>query len=278
MNIGSYNTLKIVKRVAFGLYLDGEEAGEILLPTRYVPENAQIGDFLDVFVYTDGEDRPIATTQAPLAVVGDIKALKVKAVGSYGAFLEWGIMKDLFLPFSEQTADVDEQDTVVVALYLDSKTNRVVATMKWERFFDKSIQPTFAKEEEVQVLVASKTELGYKVLINNKFVGLIYKNEVFKPLCIGDTMRAYIHRVRQDGKIDVRLNRSGYEAIEGEAARLLQLLEKMGGFLPTTDKSPAETIYEVCGMSKKTYKKAVGELYKKRLIVLKTNGIVLVKK
>lgn len=278
MNIGSYNTLKIVKRVAFGLYLDGEEAGEILLPTRYVPENAQIGDFLDVFVYTDGEDRPIATTQAPLAVVGDIKALKVKAVGSYGAFLEWGIMKDLFLPFSEQTADVDEQDTVVVALYLDSKTNRVVATMKWERFLDKSIQPTFAKEEEVQVLVASKTELGYKVLINNKFVGLIYKNEVFKPLCIGDTMRAYIHRVRQDGKIDVRLNRSGYEAIEGEAARLLQLLEKMGGFLPTTDKLPAETIYEVCGMSKKTYKKAVGELYKKRLIVLKTNGIVLVKK
>lgn len=278
MNIGSYNTLKIVKRVAFGLYLDGEEAGEILLPTRYVPENAQIGDFLDVFVYTDGEDRPIATTQAPLAVVGDIKALKVKAVGSYGAFLEWGIMKDLFLPFSEQTADVDEQDTVVVALYLDSKTNRVVATMKWERFLDKSIQPTFAKEEEVQVLVASKTELGYKVLINNKFVGLIYKNEVFKPLCIGDTMRAYIHRVRQDGKIDVRLNRSGYEAVEGEAARLLQLLEKMGGFLPTTDKSPAETIYEVCGMSKKTYKKAVGELYKKRLIVLKTNGIVLVKK
>ncbi len=278
MNIGSYNTLKIVKRVAFGLYLDGEEAGEILLPTRYVPENAQIGDFLDVFVYTDSEDRPIATTQAPLAVVGDIKALKVKAVGSYGAFLEWGIMKDLFLPFSEQTTDVDEQDTVVVALYLDSKTNRVVATMKWERFLDKSIQPTFAKEEEVQVLVASKTELGYKVLINNKFVGLIYKNEVFKPLCIGDTMRAYIHRVRQDGKIDVRLNRSGYEAIEGEAARLLALLRKMGGFLPTTDKSPAETIYEVCGMSKKTYKKAVGELYKKRLIVLKTNGIVLVKK
>jgi len=278
MNIGSYNTLKIVKRVAFGLYLDGEEAGEILLPTRYVPENAQIGDFLDVFVYTDGEDRPIATTQAPLAVVGDIKALKVKAVGSYGAFLEWGIMKDLFLPFSEQTADVDEQDTVVVALYLDSKTNRVVATMKWERFLDKSIQPTFAKEEEVQVLVASKTELGYKVLINNKFVGLIYKNEVFKPLCIGDTMRAYIHRVRQDGKIDVRLNRSGYEAIEGEAARLLALLRKMGGFLPTTDKSPAETIYELCGMSKKTYKKAVGELYKKRLIMLKTNGIVLVKK
>ncbi len=278
MNIGSYNTLKIVKRVAFGLYLDGEEAGEILLPTRYVPENAQIGDFLDVFVYTDGEDRLIATTQVPLAVVGDIKALKVKAVGSYGAFLEWGIMKDLFLPFSEQTADVDEQDTVVVALYLDSKTNRVVATMKWERFLDKSIQPTFAKEEEVQVLVASKTELGYKVLINNKFVGLIYKNEVFKPLCIGDTMRAYIHRVRQDGKIDVRLNRSGYEAIEGEAARLLALLRKMGGFLPTTDKSPAETIYEVCGMSKKTYKKAVGELYKKRLIMLKTNGIVLVKK
>lgn len=276
MNIGSYNTLKIVKRVAFGLYLDGEEAGEILLPTRYVPADAQIGDYLDVFIYTDGDDRLIATTAKPLAVVGQIVPLTVKAVGSYGAFLEWGIMKDLFLPFSEQTADVNEGETVVVGLYLDAKTNRVVATMRWGRMLDKTVEPDFAEGEKVQVMIVGKTELGYKVLINEAFVGLIYKNEVFKPLHIGDTMPAYIHRMRADGKIDVRVNQSGYAAIEGEAARLMQLLQQAGGFLPTTDKSPAETIYEVCGMSKKTYKKAVGELYKKRLIVLKEQGIALI--
>lgn len=276
MNIGSYNTLKVVKRVAFGLYLDGEEAGEILLPTRYVPADAQIGDYLDVFIYTDGDDRLIATTAKPLAVVGQIVPLTVKAVGSYGAFLEWGIMKDLFLPFSEQTADVNEGETVVVGLYLDAKTNRVVATMRWGRMLDKTVEPDFAEGDKVQVMIVGKTELGYKVLINEAFVGLIYKNEVFKPLHIGDTMPAYIHRMRADGKIDVRVNQSGYAAIEGEAARLMQLLQQAGGFLPTTDKSPAETIYEVCGMSKKTYKKAVGELYKKRLIVLKEQGIALI--
>lgn len=278
MNIGSYNTLKIVKRVAFGLYLDGEEAGEILLPNRYVPADAQIDDYLDVFIYTDGDDRLIATTAKPLAVVGEIKPLTVKAVGSYGAFLEWGIMKDLFLPFSEQTAEVNEGDTVVVGVYLDAKTNRVVATMRWGRLLDKTSQPTFEEGDEVQIMVASKTTLGYKVLINGAFVGLVYSNEVFAPLHIGDTLPAFIHHMRADGKIDVRLRKSGYAAIEGEAGKLLALLKQSGGFLPTTDKSPAETIYEVCGMSKKTYKKAVGELYKKRLILLKDNGIVLVQK
>jgi predicted RNA-binding protein (virulence factor B family) len=278
MNIGSYNTLKVVKRVAFGLYLDGEEAGEILLPNRYVPASAQIDDYLDVFIYTDGDDRLIATTDKPLAVVGDIAPLQVKAVGSYGAFLEWGIMKDLFLPFSEQTAELNEGDTVVVGLYVDNKTKRVVATMRWGRMLDKTLQPNFAEGDAVEVLVAAKTELGYRVLINGAFVGLVYQNEVFKTLKIGDVMPAYIHRMRTDGKIDVRLRQSGYAAIEGEAAKLLELLKQAGGFLPTTDKSPAETIYEVCGMSKKTYKKAVGELYKKRLIVLKEQGIALNKK
>lgn len=275
MNIGSYNSLKVVKRVAFGLYLDGEEAGEILLPNRYVPASAQIDDYLDVFIYTDGDDRLIATTDKPLAVVGDIVPLQVKAVGSYGAFLEWGIMKDLFLPFSEQTAELNEGDTVVVGLYVDNKTKRVVATMRWGRMLDKTLQPHFAEGDAVEVLVAAKTELGYRVLINGAFVGLVYQNEVFKTLKIGDVMPAYIHRMRADGKIDVRLRQSGYAAIEGEAAKLLELLKQAGGFLPTTDKSPAETIYEVCGMSKKTYKKAVGELYKKRLIVLKEQGIAL---
>lgn len=273
--IGSYNTLKIVKRVAFGLYLDGEEMGEILLPNRYVPDNAQIGDYLNVFVYTDGEDRPIATTAEPLAVVGDFAFLQVKSVASVGAFLEWGIMKDLLVPYSEQTISLNEGQKVLVYVYLDSKTKRVVASAKWEKFTEKQDFSEISEGDEVKVLVASQTELGYKVLINQRYTGLIYKNEVFSKINIGDSLTAYISKIRPDGKIDVRLKKSGYEAVAGEAENLLTLLKKSGGFLPTTDKSPAEVIYEVCGMSKKTYKKAVGELYKKRLIVLTENGIKL---
>ena len=249
--------------------------GEILLPNRYVPDNAQIGDYLNVFVYTDGEDRPIATTAEPLAVVGDFAFMQVKSVASVGAFLEWGIMKDLLVPYSEQTVSLHTGQKVLVYVYLDNKTKRVVASAKWEKFTEKQDFSEISEGDEVKVLVASQTELGYKVLINQRYTGLIYKNEVFSKINIGDSLTAYISKIRPDGKIDVRLKKSGYEAVAGEAENLLILLKKSGGFLPTTDKSPAEVIYEVCGMSKKTYKKAVGELYKKRLIVLTENGIKL---
>lgn len=271
--IGSYNTLQVIKRVAFGLYLDGEEMGEILLPNRYVPDNAQIGDYLTVFVYTDGEDRPIATTAEPLAVVGDFAVMQVKSVASVGAFLEWGIMKDLLVPYSEQTVSLRTGQKVLVYVYLDNKTKRVVASAKWERYTEKQDFSELEEGAEVSVLVASETELGYKVLINKRYVGLIYKNEVFSKINIGDTLTAYISKIRIDGKIDVRLKKSGYEAVAGESAKILEKLEKAGGFLPTTDKSPAEEIYEIYGVSKKVYKKAIGELYKKRIIVLEPNGI-----
>ena len=271
--IGSYNTLQVVKRVAFGLYLDGEEMGEILLPNRYVPDNAQIGDYLTVFVYTDGEDRPIATTAEPLAVVGDFAFLQVKSVASVGAFLEWGIMKDLLVPYSEQTVSLRTGQKVLVYVYLDNKTKRVVASAKWERYTEKQDFSELEEGAEVDVLVASETELGYKVLINKRYTGLIYKNEVFSKINIGDNLKAYISKIRIDGKIDVRLKKSGYEAVAGEAAMILKKLEAAGGFLPTTDKSPAEEIYNVYGVSKKIYKKAIGELYKKRIITLEPNGI-----
>lgn len=271
--IGSFNTLQVVKRVAFGLYLDGEEMGEILLPNRYVPDNAQIGDYLTVFVYTDGEDRPIATTAEPLAVVGDFAVMQVKSVASVGAFLEWGIMKDLLVPYSEQTVSLRTGQKVLVYVYLDNKTKRVVASAKWERYTEKQDFSELEEGAEVSVLVASETELGYKVLINKRYVGLIYKNEVFSKINIGDTLTAYISKIRIDGKIDVRLKKSGYEAVAGESAKILEKLEKAGGFLPTTDKSPAEEIYEIYCVSKKVYKKAIGELYKKRLITLEPNGI-----
>lgn len=273
--IGSFNTLQVVKRVAFGLYLDGEEMGKILLPNRYVPDNAQIGDYLNVFVYTDGEDRPIATTLEPLAKVGDFAFMQVKSVASVGAFLEWGIMKDLLVPYSEQTVSLKEGQKVLVYVYLDSKSKRVVASAKWEKFTEKEDFSEIAEGDEVQVLVASVTDLGYKVLINQRYTGLIYKNEVFSKINIGDSLTAYISKIRLDGKIDVRLKKSGYEAVAGEASMILKKLENAGGFLPTTDKSPAEEIYEVYGVSKKTYKKAIGELYKKRLIILTENGITL---
>lgn len=271
--IGSYNTLQVVKRVAFGLYLDGEEMGEILLPNRYVPDNAQIGDYLTVFVYTDGEDRPIATTAEPLAVVGDFAFMQVKSVASVGAFLEWGIMKDLLVPYSEQTVSLRTGQKVLVYVYLDNKTKRVVASAKWERYTEKQDFSELEEGAEVDVLVASETELGYKVLINKRYTGLIYKNEVFSKINIGDSLTAYISKIRLDGKIDVRLKKSGYEAVAGESAKILEKLEKAGGFLPTTDKSPTEEIYEIYGVSKKVYKKAIGELYKKRIIVLESNGI-----
>lgn len=273
--IGSFNTLQVVKRVAFGLYLDGEEMGEILLPNRYVPDNAQIGDYLNVFVYTDGEDRPIATTLEPLAKVGDFAFMQVKSVASVGAFLEWGIMKDLLVPYSEQTVSLKEGQKVLVYVYLDSKSKRVVASAKWEKFTEKEDFSEIAEGDEVQVLVASVTDLGYKVLINQRYTGLIYKNEVFSKINIGDSLTAYISKIRLDGKIDVRLKKSGYEAVAGEASMILKKLENAGGFLPTTDKSPAEEIYEIYGVSKKTYKKAIGELYKKRLITLTESGIKL---
>ena len=271
--IGSFNTLQVVKRVAFGLYLDGEEMGEILLPNRYVPDNAQIGDYLTVFVYTDGEDRPIATTAEPLAVVGDFAVMQVKSVASVGAFLEWGIMKDLLVPYSEQTVSLRTGQKVLVYVYLDNKTKRVVASAKWERYTEKQDFSEIEEGAEVSVLVASETELGYKVLINKRYTGLIYKNEVFSKINIGDNLKAYISKIRIDGKIDVRLKKSGYEAVAGEAAMILKKLEAAGGFLPTTDKSPAEEIYNVYGVSKKIYKKAIGELYKKRIITLEPNGI-----
>ena len=259
--------------MAFGLYLDGEEMGEILLPNRYVPDNAQIGDYLTVFVYTDGEDRPIATTAEPLAVVGDFAFMQVKSVASVGAFLEWGIMKDLLVPYSEQTVSLRTGQKVLVYVYLDNKTKRVVASAKWERYTEKQDFSELEEGAEVDVLVASETELGYKVLINKRYTGLIYKNEVFSKINIGDSLTAYISKIRLDGKIDVRLKKSGYEAVAGESAKILEKLEKAGGFLPTTDKSPAEEIYEIYGVSKKVYKKAIGELYKKRIIVLESNGI-----
>ena len=277
MEIGKFNSMRVVKHVDFGVYLDGEELGEVLMPIRYVPENCEDGDTVEVFLYVDSEDRPIATTEKPFAQVGDFAALKVKSVSKYGAFLDWGLMKDLLVPFSEQKINLEEGNTVVVYIYLDGKTNRIAASAKVEKFTAK--EPFEAEPEtEVDLLVCKKTDLGYKAIINNKFLGLLYENEVFKPLYIGQRVKGYVKQIREDGKVDLRLQKSGFQQIVGESENLLVRLQKAGGFLATTDKTPAEEIYSIYGISKKMYKKAVGDLYKKRLISIEEEGIRLIEK
>lgn len=275
MNIGRTNILKVKRHAEAGVYLSDAEGVEVLLPNRYVPEVCRVGDEIEAFVYTDGEDRPIAATVKPYAEAGQFALMTVKQVTNFGAFLDWGVMKDLLLPFSEQNREVSEGDKVFVYVYEDGVTHRVVASAKWEKFLNKDIS-ALKEGQKVSLIVAGKTELGYKVVIDGQYRGLIFTSDVFRPLAIGDRTEGYIDKIRPDAKIDVRLKRNGYESIEGEAQVILEKLKKEGGFIPTTDKSEPEKIYAIFGMSKKTYKKAVGDLYRRHLIALTPIGIKLV--
>ena len=275
MEIGKYNTMRVVKLVDFGVYLDGGEFGEILLPIRYVPTGCDVDDRVDVFVYVDSEDRIIATTETPFAEVGDFACLRVKSVTNFGAFLDWGLMKDLLVPFSEQKVSLQENEMVTVYIYLDEKTQRIVGSAKLEKHVKKT-PPTFEENEEVEALLAKRTDLGYKAIINNMYLGLIYQNEIFQKVEVGQRVPAFIKQVRLDGKIDVRLQRSGAQHVMTEAEHILAKLTEAGGFLPTTDKSSPEDLYATFGISKKTYKKVVGELYKRRKLMIEEKGIRLV--
>lgn len=276
MQIGKTQILKVNRHAEAGVYLADANGTEILLPNRYVPEICHIGDTLEVFVYTDGEDRPIATTVKPFAEIGQFALMTVKQITDFGAFLDWGIMKDLLVPFSEQRGDLKEGDKVFVYVYEDGVTHRVCASARWEKFTNSDVTSLNAKDK-VSLTVASKTELGYKVVINGEFKGLIFSSDVFKPLHIGDKTEGYIEKVREDGKVDVRLKQNGYGAISAEAEKILDKLKSEGGFIPVTDKSEPELIYSLFGISKKTYKKAVGDLYKRRMIAILYNGIKLLR-
>lgn len=265
IELGRKNRLTVVKSVDFGMYLDGREAGEILLPTRYVPENCQIGDEIEVFLYLDSEERLIATTLTPLAMVGDFAYLQVAWVNNYGAFLDWGLMKDLFVPFREQKMKMQKGQRYIVHLHIDEDSYRIVASAKIERYLSDE-QPPYGPGDEVQVLVWQKTDLGFKVIVDNKFSGLIYGSEVFRPLHTGDRLSAYVKQVRPDGKLDIAIQKQGREAVSDFSAVLLKHLQQCGGHVMLGDKSPAEDIYAVFKVSKKVFKKAVGDLYKHRLI------------
>ncbi len=274
IQLGKYNQLEVVKEVDFGLYLDGGDAGEILLPTRYVPEGCKPGDMLNVFIYLDNEERLIATTLDPLVQVGEFAHLEVAWVNEYGAFLDWGLMKDLFVPFREQKMKMLKGHKYIVHAHVDEDSYRIMASAKIERYLSKE-RPTYQSGEEVDVLVWQKTDLGFKVIVDNRFSGLIYQNELFQHVETGMRLRAFVKQVREDGKIDLALQKAGAKKVDDFSEVLLQYIKDHDGYTPLNDKSDAEAIYDAFHVSKKTFKKAVGDLYKKRLVVLEEGGIRL---
>lgn len=272
--IGKWNKLKVLREVDFGVYLDGEADGEILLPVRDMPDPCEVGEMVDVFVCFDSEDRLIATTQAPEATIGEFASLKVAAIERVGAFLDWGLSKDLFLPFAEQTRSLQVGQYVVVYLYLDS-SDRIAASMKLERNID-SEPGDYEEGQKVRLLIAARTDLGFKAIIEGRHWGVLYENEVFSPLRIGQATEGFIKKIRDDGKIDLSLQGVGHRAADEIAPRILEMLKEKNGFLPINDKTSAETIHRLFGVSRKQYKIALGGLYKKRLITIDSEGIRLV--
>lgn len=273
---GKYNTLSIVKIVDFGVYLDGGDLGEILLPMKWVPEGCKPDDEIEVFLYFDSEDRLIATTMKPIAVVGEFALLTAKAVNEIGAFLDWGLEKDLLVPYREQNAKMVEGRSYLVYIYSDPQGGRIAASARLERFIN--LEPADYKPlQEVELLLWRTTDIGYMAIINNKHEGMLYASDVFEDLERGQRVKGYVTKVREDGKIDLTLTKPGYDKIDEMAERILELLRDNKGYMDLNDKSPAEEIYLMCGMSKKNFKKSIGALYKQKLIDIEEGGIRLVK-
>ena len=274
--IGRFNTLQVSKFTNFGLYLDAGADGEILLPKRYIPkqEALEVGDWLNVFVYLDSEDRVIATTQKPKVQVGGFASLKVVEINSVGLFLDWGLSKDLLLPHSEEKRPLQVGDYVLVHVYLDPRSRRITATARLDRFLDNS-PATYQVGEQVELLIAERTDLGFKAIINERHWGLLHKNELFRFVRSGMRETGYIREVRDDGKINLSLQPVGAEQRDVLAERIVEALQAAGGFLPLSDKSPAELISQQFSVSKGNFKKAIGGLYKRGVILIGDDGIRL---
>lgn len=288
LKLGDYNTLTIVKRVDFGIYLDGGDEGEVLLPKRYCTPQMQIGDELSVFIYLDQEERIVATTEQPLAKVGEFAYLEVAWTNQYGAFLKWGPMKDLFCPFREQKQRMKTGNHYIVYVKEDEETHRLMATAKVEKYLEpqnhlengeekKHAPLPFKHGDVVDCLIWQKTDLGFKTIINNRYQGQIYDNQIFQPLFTGNRLTAYVDHVRQDGKIDLTLQPTGRQHTLDFAEVLLRYLYENDGQCDLGDKSPAELIADRFKVSKKAFKKAIGDLYRRRLITITDDGIALTK-
>lgn len=274
IEIGKINSLRVVKFVDFGAYLDGYEKGEILIPKKYIPLTTQVDDILDVFIYTDSDDRIIATTEKPMAMVDEFAYLQVKSVNKVGAFLDWGLLKDLLVPFSEQKQTLEEGKSYIVRLFLDKLTDRIAATTKIDKYLNAEV-PAYQPDDEVKIIIHSQTDIGYKAIVDNKFWGVLYENEVFRTLKRGQKLTAFIKKVRPDGKIDLNLDKPGFEKIDDLTERIIDKLKLNNGFIGVSDKSSPETIYGMFGASKKTFKKAIGSLFKRHLIEILDDGIRL---
>ncbi|GAA6530137.1 GntR family transcriptional regulator [Segatella asaccharophila] len=278
IRVGDYNTLRVVKEVDFGLYLDGGKDGEILMPKKYVPEGAKPGDELKVFIYLDSEERPVATTETPLAKVGDFAWLKVSWVNQFGAFLDWGVEKDMFCPFREMKMRMQIGQYYLVYIYMDEESYRLVATAKIDRYLQPVPPEKYLPGDAVKLLVWQKTDLGFKVIIDNHYQGLIYEDQIFRPLHSGDRLPGFIDLVRPDGKIDVSLQQTGKAERLSFASELLQYLQENEGYCDLGDKSDADDVYDRFHVSKKVFKKGIGELYKKGRITVSPTSIRLVEK
>jgi uncharacterized protein len=274
IKVGEYNTLKVIREVAFGIYLDDGAEG-ILLPKRFLPANVKIGDELSVFLYHDGEDRLIATTQKPKGILGDIVKLKTISITPQGAFLDNGLMKDIFVPKSKQQRGMIPNGEYLVKIYLDEQTGRLAATEKIEPFLSND-DLTVQVLDEVDLTVYRRTDIGYVVIINNLHTGVLHHNEIYRDITAGDQFKGFIKKIYPDNKIDVSAGKQGYNRVEDETQKILRLLNENEGYLPYYDKSDPEEIYSFFGMSKKTFKMTVGNLYKQKKISLEDKGIRLV--
>lgn len=276
IHLGEYNTLKILRDTTSGLFLGDDDDNEVLLPNRYVPEQFNIDDDIKVFVYLDNEERPVATTDKPYIIKNDFALLRCSEVTQYGAFLDWGLVKQLFCPFKEQAFKMKTGGWYLVYCYLDEETERLVASSKTNRFLDNK-QLTIKQFDEVDLIVSHPSNIGMNVIVNKTHLGLIFNDDIFRDISVGDKLKGVVKKVRTDNKLDIAIGEIGYRNIEPNAAHIIRELEDNSGYLNLTDKSNPDDIKEILQMSKKSFKKAIGSLYKQRLITIKEDGIYLVR-
>ncbi|AGV16472.1 MULTISPECIES: CvfB family protein [Vibrio] len=275
IKIGQINSLEVIKKADFGVFLDGDDYGSVLLPSKYVPEGTEIGEHVDVFLYFDSESQLAATIERPIAQVGEWGLMKIEGVNATGAFVNWGIKeKDLLIPFSEQRTRFSAGQTILVYVYTDKASGRIVGTTKFNKWLDKT-PANYEVNEQVDLIIAERSQLGYKAIVNGKHWGMIFPSDVFGKLYIGKKLKGFIKHIREDGKIDLALQKVGVAKMDDLSSKILDLLEKKGGFLPLNDKSSPEAIFDAFRTSKGTYKKTIGGLYKQGKIVIEKDGIRL---
>ncbi|EKP4405348.1 GntR family transcriptional regulator [Vibrio parahaemolyticus] len=275
IKIGQINSLEVIKKADFGVFLDGDDYGSVLLPNKHVPEGTELGDHIEVFLYFDSESQLAATIDKPIAQVGEWALMKIEGINQTGAFVNWGIKeKDLLIPFSEQRARFTAGQNILVYVYTDKASGRIVGTTKFNKWLDKT-PANYEVNEEVDLIIAERSQLGYKAIVNGKHWGMIFPSDVFGKLFIGKKLKGYIKQVREDGKIDLSLQKVGVAKMDDLSSKIIDLLEKKGGFLPLNDKSSPEAIFDAFRTSKGTYKKTIGGLYKQGKIVIEKDGIRL---